>query len=401
MKIGLFGGSFNPPHLGHRRALDAFIEKIQPDLCLIIPSFVSPHKDKPFLSASFEDKMQMCRLAFESADANICFSDIERELYEKTGEKSYTYLTIDAVKEKFPAQLYLFVGSDMFFTLEEWIEAESIFKSVTVCAMKRSLSDPEMENLKTKYEKNYGAKVIILDADPIDISSTEIRKLSDKALGMTDKKVAKYIKDRKLYQKKKTREEIVALIKEKLPEKRFIHTLGVEEEALYLARLFAYEMSDEISRAALLHDLTKYLSWEEHLKLKRDLKEEDKKSPDTVHALTAAAYARDVLFESADVSLMIESHTTARKNMTLGEIIIFVADFIEKNRTYTACVEERERLHRELSEAECREDRYEVILRSAKRILEYTIEYLKRKNIFIHTKTFDALESLTERLHKE
>lgn len=201
--------------------------------------------------------------------------------------------------------------------------------------------------------------------------------------------------------RKKTRDELVSLVKERLSEKRFIHTLGVEEEALYLASLLAPEQSDEISRAALLHDVTKYLTLDEHLKLKPDLTENDLKSPDTIHALTAAVFARKVLFESDAVSSMIEHHTTANEKMTLGEMIIFVADYTEKNRSHLSCTLERERLHHELLLAHSREERYEILLSSVIRILENTVTYLTEKNSFIHPKTFDALKALKEQYHKE
>ncbi len=399
MKIGLFGGSFNPPHVGHKHALETFAKKLGFDCVLVIPSFISPHKDSPLFSASFEDRLEMCRLAFGDIQKNIIFSDVERRLFDRTGEKSYTYLTVDALKKEFCGDFYLFVGSDMFFTLPSWKGVEKLIQSVTVCAMKRSTSDTEMESTKERYEKDFGTKVIILDATPIEISSTEIREKSD--FTKVDGKVAEYIKDHKLYKEKKTRDEIVSLVKERLSEKRFIHTLGVEEESLFLASLLAPELSEEISRAALLHDVTKHLTIEEHLKLKPDLSENDLKSPDTIHALTAAVFAEKVLFESAAVSSMIERHTTANEKMTLGEMIVFVADYTEKNRSHLPCVTERQRLHRELTSSVNREERYEILQNSSLRILENTVAYLTEKNSFIHPKTFDALKFLKEQVHKE
>ena len=199
----------------------------------------------------------------------------------------------------------------------------------------------------------------------------------------------------------KTRDEIIALVKEKVKVSRLIHTLGVEEEALFLSSLLAPELSEEISRAALLHDVTKYLTLEEHLKLKPDLTENDLKSPATIHALSASAFAKNVLFESDAVSSMIEYHTTGNEKMTIPEMIIFVADYTEKNRNHLSCMTERERLHRELTSSVSKEERYEILLSSVIRILENTVSYLEEKNSFIHPKTFDALESLKEQLHKE
>ena len=218
---------------------------------------------------------------------------------------------------------------------------------------------------------------------------------------MVDEKVAEYIESHKLYKEKKTREELLSLLQAKVKESRFIHTLGVEEEAVFLAGLLAPNLTEKISRAALLHDVTKYLTLEEHKKLKPDLSENDLKSPDTIHALTGAAFAEKVLFESAAISSMIEYHTTANEKMTVPDMIIFVSDYTEKNRLHKACIAERERLHRELLSVESRKERYDVLLNSVVRILENTVKYLTEKNSFIHPKTFDALKSLKEQVYKE
>ena len=195
----------------------------------------------------------------------------------------------------------------------------------------------------------------------------------------------------------KKRDEIIALIKEVLPEKRFKHTLSVEKEALYLASLLGLENSEEISCASLLHDITKPLTFEEHKEIIKKLSEDDLKSPEVLHALSGSIKAKEMGFNK-NISSMIESHTTAKPDMTVFEEIIFVADYTEETRTYENCIKERERLHRELLENES-EKRKEILKKSVKRILESTVEYLNKKNSFIHPRTLLALDFLLE--HKE
>lgn len=391
MKTGIFGGSFNPPHEGHRLALDTFIDKLGLDCVYVIPSFVSPHKNTPELSASFEDRLEMCRLAFSDCRAKIIFSDIEKRLFEVTGKKSYTANTLEALQEREP---YLFVGSDVFFTLDSWYKAEYIFKSTVIAVMSREDDGDKVLAFKEKYQREHGAKIEVLNAPHIEISSTALRK--DKKDGVTFESphVAEYIKEHHLYEKKKSREDIINLIRERLPEKRFLHTLKVEEEALWLADLLCPEFKSEISRASLLHDVTKRLTVEEHLELKPDLTDEDLKSPETLHALTGAEFAKKELFEGADVVSMIERHTTAHPDMSLLDMIVFVSDYTEETRTHPACITERERLHRELGESKTRTEKYYILLDSVIRILENTLSYLERKQSYIHPRTVSALNAL-------
>lgn len=194
-----------------------------------------------------------------------------------------------------------------------------------------------------------------------------------------------------------SKEELIALIKTVLPEKRFQHTLMVEKEALYLASLLELSNTEEISFASLLHDITKPLTFNEHREIIKNLSEDDLKSPEVLHALSGSIKATEMGF-SKGIASMIESHTTAKPDMTLSEEIIFVADYTEETRTHEACLKERERLHKELLESDS-EKRKEILKKSVKRILESTVEYLNKKDSFIHPRTLLALDFLSE--HKE
>lgn len=388
MNTGIFGGSFNPSHKGHRIALDAFIKEAKLDCVYIIPSFLSPHKETPENSASFEDRMEMCRLAFSGADCRVIFSDIEREIFDITGKKSYTVNTLERLNLDSP---YLFVGSDMFFTLDSWYNSDYLFKNTTIVAMSRDDDRDKILEFKEKYQKEQDAKILIINEPHLKVSSTELRGNISSDLIIPE--VKEYIEKRGLYKKKKSREELISLLKEKLSEKRFNHTLSVEKEALFLADIFCPEFKEEISRGALLHDVTKYFTLDEHLKLKNNLSQEDLNSPETLHALTGSAYARDVLLESLAVSSMIEKHTTASERMTLFDMIIFVSDYIEETRTHLNCIKERERLRSDLKNAS-RSEQYYILKDCVIRILENTVEYLENKKSYIHPCTLNAITAL-------
>ena len=142
MRIGIFGGTFNPPHKGHAEALRCFITSANLDRVLIIPNYLPPHKDVPKDWADFNTRLEMCRIAFEGVlgDFPSEFSDIEKRLFEKNGDKSYTYKTVEALLNK-EGTLCLYVGTDMFLTLDRWKNPEYLFENTEIWAMPRGNSD--------------------------------------------------------------------------------------------------------------------------------------------------------------------------------------------------------------------------------------------------------------------
>ncbi len=143
--------------------------------------------------------------------------------------------------------------------------------------------------------------------------------------------------------------EIKERISNFVSEKRMKHTLAVAEEAKKIASL--YKMSrqecEKMYIAGLLHDITKECPFEKQLELCRKFgeawSESDEKSPKVFHSVTGALMARELFPDIADdfICLAIRSHTTGREDMTLGEKILYLADYIEPTRTFSDCVELR------------------------------------------------------------
>ncbi len=177
------------------------------------------------------------------------------------------------------------------------------------------------------------------------------------------------------------------LAQKALPEKRYLHTLEVEKEAVYLAGFFPEEVdTDALRNAALLHDITKYLTLEEHKALTdKELSADDLSSPETLHAKSGAAVARKAGEKYASA---IESHTTGKPGMSLPEMILFIADYIEPTRQHKPCRKERELLHQELENGSNPE---RALNNSLIRILDSTVSYLLGKNTFIHPETIRTL----------
>ena len=191
-KTGIFGGAFNPVHNGHVRLAEEAVKQLKLKKLLIIPTFDSPHKDTKL--APFEDRMEMCRLAFSHIEgAEVC--DIERRL----GGKSFTINTVRALRSELPeAQFFLLIGGDMLFYFDQWYKYESLLKETKVCAVARD-NDSLVDMMEFANEMG---RIKVLPTQAVEISSTEIReKLKNSAdiSGLVPKAAAEYIAAKKLY----------------------------------------------------------------------------------------------------------------------------------------------------------------------------------------------------------
>ena len=198
IKLGIYGGTFSPPHLGHVSAAKSFLDGVGLDRLLIMPNFLPPHKLEDSF-ASVEDRLAMCRLAFGDLP-NTEISDFEI----LNGGTSYTYLTLEAFSSD-DNDLYFLCGTDMFLTLSSWKNPEVIFKLATICYVRREndiKNDAMFEKKTEEYRKNYSARIIPLSHDTVEISSTELRediKNEDLLRHSLSDKVSKYIRERGLY----------------------------------------------------------------------------------------------------------------------------------------------------------------------------------------------------------
>ena len=200
--LGIFGGTFDPPHIGHIKLCEEFSKLIDAKV-LVMPTKISPFKIEKMSSASDEDRIEMCKLAF-SHIKNVEISDYEI----RKDEISFTYKTVEhLIKQNENEKICLCVGADCLETLECWANAEYLFKNCVIAAAYRyedaeSSFGEAMNKLRIKYD----AKIIPLYYAPIEISSTDLReafKNTDSSLDnlkvyMSDK-VFEYIRDNRLY----------------------------------------------------------------------------------------------------------------------------------------------------------------------------------------------------------
>jgi len=197
-RLGIYGGTFAPVHIGHKRAATAFLKQAELDKLLIIPAAIPPHKQLDFADSPVH-RLNMCKLAFADMEKTEV-SEIELE----RGGKSYTYDTMVSLSAP-ERKLFLLCGTDMILTFEEWYRYRDILNLCTLVSASR-LTDKSSEEKTAKilnhFKKDYGAEIMTLDYTPFEISSTDIREMliQNKDISqMIDKKVCDYIYKNNLY----------------------------------------------------------------------------------------------------------------------------------------------------------------------------------------------------------
>lgn len=197
-RIGIYGGTFSPPHNGHVMAAKAFMEQMWLDFLYVIPTAVPPHKEMEY-PVSAEDRLAMCRLAFEGV-RGVYVSDMEI----LRGGVSYTVDTLRELSGE-DRRLFLLCGTDMMLTLEQWRNAEEIFRLCYPCYIRRE-ADRALDGIIVDkiafYQQKYQKIVRRIVADPIELSSAQVRERLASGEGiahLVPPSVEKYIKDNHLY----------------------------------------------------------------------------------------------------------------------------------------------------------------------------------------------------------
>lgn len=195
-RIGLFGGTFSPPHLGHIRAAKLFIEAESISQLIVMPSHIPPHKALPD-GAADKDRLAMARLAFGS------FAEVS-DWEMKQGKKSYTVDTLRMLKSAYPeSDIFMLIGEDMLECFDRWRSPREIASLATVCYMRRSGTGRLIE-AERRFEEVCGCPPRFVGREPLVLSSTVIRETVSRggdASQMLSDAVYGYIKEMGLYKK--------------------------------------------------------------------------------------------------------------------------------------------------------------------------------------------------------
>ncbi len=386
--IGIYGGTFNPPHIGHILGAAQAQKALGLDRLLLIPTAIAPHKPKPVGSASPAQRLEMLRICGEALPGGEA-DDLE---LRREGP-SYTYLTILELRERYPdARLYFIMGTDMFLSFENWKNPDIITAHAALAVLYRgekgekAAIEAQKANLEAK-----GVEVHLIENQVTAISSTQLRRMIAFQCGdpFLPEGVGEYIKANGLYDsmadfRNLPMAELEPIVVRLLNPNRVAHVLGCRDTAVDLAKRWGADVTDA-ARAGILHDITKALDGPLQLTLCAEygtiLDDFSQKYPKTLHALTGSMVARRIFGENDQVAEAIRHHTTGMANMSLLEKIIYIADYMEPNRTLPYVEELRRLAYTDLDAA-------------VKLGLEKTLEHLARLGDEVSPATREALEYL-------
>jgi nicotinate-nucleotide adenylyltransferase len=200
MRIGVFGGTFDPVHFGHLRPVEAAAGRFALRCVLFVPARVSPHKEAP--ATDPRHRVAMLALALEGRpDWALCLSELDRD------PPSYTVDTLRALSAAHPQEeLWLLMGTDALAALDRWKEPEEILRLARIAAFLREpftgngLRVPEVAGLANRLE--------VFDAGSVRISATDLRNDLGRGVGAAGRvpgPVAEYITKQGLYRSGVTR----------------------------------------------------------------------------------------------------------------------------------------------------------------------------------------------------
>lgn len=354
-KIGIMGGTFDPIHNGHLMLGEYAKARFCLDEIWFMPNGNPPHKCNESITATTNHRVEMVRLAIADRAGFVL------QPYEVENEDvHYSYLTMEHLKKIYPdAEFYFIIGADSLFSLERWKCPERLVKTCILLAAYRDGRDTdEMQEQIALLNQKYDADIRLLQTPKVDVSSTDIRnrlKIGEAISSMIPETVLQYINRHHLYTDELT--PIRSQVRQHQKKSRFVHTLGVAETSVRLAERYGADKK-KAEIAGLLHDCAKELY------------------PGLLHASEGAKLAQsEYSIEDKEILDAIRWHTTGRPEMTLLDKIIYVADYIEPNRSQAPNLDEIRRL--------AMKDLDECLYT----ILEATLAYLKATRTSIDTMT--------------
>ena len=197
MYTAIFGGTFNPLHIGHYEILKALNDDARIEKILLMPDRMPPHKSADGL---IDDKtrIEMCRMA--SADfskCELCLVEFERE------GKSYTVDTVKLLKKRYTDTDFAFVmGGDMFVYFKKWRKYKELIKMLSFFVFKRSATDASEFDRAFEELTNKGMKIILKDDIIPAVSSTELRQDFEKSKDLLPSKIYEFLTERGVYNEK-------------------------------------------------------------------------------------------------------------------------------------------------------------------------------------------------------
>lgn len=350
MRIGILGGTFDPPHNGHVALARAACAVLHLDRILIVPSGDPPYKK---CLAAARDRLEMARAAFRDVpDAEVSEIEISR------AGPSYAVDTVRALRDLYPDAAFTYIlGADAVAKLPDWVGYDEL---KTMCGFAYAARDGACAA---------GVSATCIDAAIPAVSSSEARALIAQGMdarSMIPATVADYVEKKGLYIADRPEDALVDDLRARLSPHRFLHSLGVRDEAAALAARNGLPPG-KARIAGLLHDCAKYLSDPELLSFadKAGADADERANPRLLHAPVGAFFARTRYgVRDPEVLRAIRRHTVGGSGMTVLDMIVYVADYIEPNREPFPGVEE--------ARARARTDIRRATVECARQTCDYT-----------------------------
>lgn len=374
MRIGIYGGSFDPVHNGHIAMVNSALKSGFVDLVIVIPSVRNNFK---LYANKLPPPYRLCMMqeTIEGLGIKECFvSDIEYDIegvsytavvLEKLTSDAYIkdFLTSNGIKKKKAEEsheFYWIMGSDTLGTFETWYKPGEILKYVTLLAAVRPGDSTDVDKAADSIKKNLGGKVEIFRLDGVDCSSSEITTTGD--FSKVPAPAREFIERHALYtentklsgvseEARKQFFESAVWMYKYLGAKRLLHTLNVGYLSAHLADVFGCD-KDKALIAGALHDCAKELPIEKQLELAKKYSGDLFTEKKLLHSPAGATFAKEEFgIEDKEILDAICYHTTGRGDMSILEKIVYLADKIEPSRNYTDLTPIREAAEKDLDSA--------------------------------------------------
>ena len=341
MRIGVFGGTFDPIHKGHIDAAGVVLKAASLDAVLFMPTGDPPHKaDRQVTPGKLRYKMVEAALK-EVGNPKFSVSDME---ISRSGY-TYTIDTLRALAKQNPTHHYVWIiGADVLADLKHWKEYKQVFQLCSFAAMHRPGYHEDAFRVEYDALTEMGAQIQFVEVPPVDLSSTQIRDAVSR--GQSTEcwlpcAVAKIIEAQQLYREGAenwTIEQIKADLEGRLSSKRFAHSVRVMEEAVRIGKIVGFD-PERCALAGLLHDGAREFTPSQYLWLGMDLEAEVRKRPFggmeeiLMHGQASALLAtRRYGIKDEAILEAICCHTTGKPEMGILAQIVFVADYTEAGR---------------------------------------------------------------------
>lgn len=199
-RIGILGGTFNPPHIGHLDIAKKICIEFALDKILFLPVGMPPHKKNVYVADKFDRAAMVELLIQHEPNMEVCMIEILREGY------TYTIDSISELRMMYPnTEFYYIIGTDTLYQLETWRNFRRVFELTKFICIFRPGDDMfEINEYIDRLKREYSVDILLSESSGPDISSTEIRELifkNQNISGYVSERVSKYIKENNVYDK--------------------------------------------------------------------------------------------------------------------------------------------------------------------------------------------------------